>query len=320
MKRKLFLLIPTIAAIAIGVVGFSAFEAHIINVTAHIENALAVDPEPIQFGTVFPQEYLLRDFSINLSESFIGEERVDDVNYVIKQKTKCICSEDGIKNDDCEEGEYAPVGYATHECPVGFEEMQSLCPFLSKTADNTPVANDTSHLSYYNDLTPSEPNSGDEFCPQPTRYDNTLAFGPNGWAGWSCPSGTHAIGGGYSVGASVALSGIYKEGVTIGTYTWPAFAGYTYQTGEEGFILQNDNDNETISYYVDCLANNPDATGMLTKDGGDTSDLWTVDLKVPPVAGTVGQDWPAGCPTVSTNDQDYGCDLWVEVTNISRID
>jgi hypothetical protein len=41
-------------------------------------------------------------------------------------------------------------------------------------------------------------------------------------------------------------------------------------------------------------------------------------LKVPPVKGFVGQDWPAGCPTVPTNDVDLGCDLWIEVTGIGR--
>jgi hypothetical protein len=56
----------------------------------------------------------------------------------------------------------------------------------------------------------------------------------------------------------------------------------------------------------------------LTKDGGDILDLWKVDLKVPPVDGYVGQDWPEGCPTVPENDVDYGCDLWIEVTGISE--
>lgn len=62
------------------------------------------------------------------------------------------------------------------------------------------------------------------------------------------------------------------------------------------------------------------ASGYLTK-GTDPSDTWTVDLKVPPVAGSVGQDWPAGCSTftVPTDGADYGCDLWVEVTKIPAI-
>ncbi len=67
---------------------FAAFEAHVINVTAHIENALNVDTEEIAFGTVFPEEYYDRTFTVSLSSSFLASERVDDVRYTIAQKPK----------------------------------------------------------------------------------------------------------------------------------------------------------------------------------------------------------------------------------------
>jgi hypothetical protein len=72
----------------------------------------------------------------------------------------------------------------------------------------------------------------------------------------------------------------------------------------------------------------PQATGMLDNTPGaglgavpvptDPSDTWTVDLKVPPFKGYVGQDWPAGCPVLDANPAgtDLGCDLWIEVTGI----
>lgn len=88
MRKKLLLLIPTIAAMAIGVVGFSAFEAHVINVTAHIENALAVNTKGIQFGTVFPQEYITKSFNIALSSSFLAQDRAKEVTYKLTQKDK----------------------------------------------------------------------------------------------------------------------------------------------------------------------------------------------------------------------------------------
>ena len=225
MKKGL--LIFGAVAIAIAVVPlFAAFEAHIINVTAHIENALSVDATPIDFGTVFPQEYIDdENITIALSDSFLDADRVDDVEYVIKQKPKCkrteLCPPVGV-DPDC--SLYVPVDRTTHECPAGYAEMLSLCPYLSKTndeSDGTETENDTSHRSYFQ--------------------------------GQSC-------------------------------LTTP----------------------------------DPDATGRLSKIAGDTSDLWTIDLKVPPVEGTVGQDWPAGCPTVAENNQDYGCDLWIEVTEISE--
>ncbi len=61
MKKKVLLTLVAVAAVAIGVVGMSAFEAHVINVTAKIENALSVTPDEIEFGTVFPQEQLDRE-------------------------------------------------------------------------------------------------------------------------------------------------------------------------------------------------------------------------------------------------------------------
>ncbi|MFC1629653.1 VWA domain-containing protein [Patescibacteria group bacterium] len=226
MKKKIALTLVALVVVVGGVAAISAFEAHIINVTAHIENALSVDPQEIAFGTVFPQEYLEKDFTVSLSSSFLSEDRVDDVEYVIKQKPKC--KSDTI-TDPANPDMYAPVDYATHLCPDGYTAMISLCPFLSKTDADPEDNNDTSHPSYYFDPTPDAPNSGDELC-------------------------------------------------------------------------------ETVT---------ADATGYLSKAVDDLVDAWIVDLKVPPVEGYVGQDWPESCPIVETNDQDYGCDLWIEVNGIS---
>ena len=54
MKKKLFLSLAAVLAVAIGVVGLSAFEAHIINVTATIENALNISPDKITFRHGIP--------------------------------------------------------------------------------------------------------------------------------------------------------------------------------------------------------------------------------------------------------------------------
>lgn len=53
---------------------FAAFEAHVINVTATIENALKVNTSAIDFGTVFPQEKLDKDFTVSLSDSFVSSQ------------------------------------------------------------------------------------------------------------------------------------------------------------------------------------------------------------------------------------------------------
>ena len=58
MKKKILLGLVAVLIVISGVAGMSAFEAHVINVTAKIENALKVDTTPIDYGTVFPQEAL----------------------------------------------------------------------------------------------------------------------------------------------------------------------------------------------------------------------------------------------------------------------
>jgi len=219
MKKILLTLVAVVAVMA-GVVGMSAFEAHIINVTAHIENALNVHPDALAFGTVFPQEYVVRQATVSASDSFIAEQNATSIDYVIKQKPKCKAI------DPRNPVQYVPVDRNTDLCPAGYAAMLSLCPYLSKTDADPQDDNDTSHPSYFVQAAGNVP--------------------------------------------------------------------------------------------AHCLAGvRPDATGRI--DRNDLSDVWDIDLKVPPVAGTVAQDWPAGCPTVPENEKDYGCDLWIEVTGVGRV-
>jgi len=68
---KKILLSATAVATALAMVPmFAAFEAHVVNVTAKIENALSVPMKEIKFGTVFPQEMLDQNFGVSLSNSF----------------------------------------------------------------------------------------------------------------------------------------------------------------------------------------------------------------------------------------------------------
>ncbi len=87
MKRTRKILIALLA-IALLVPLFAAFEAHVINVKAHIENALEVSPKEVDFGVVFPQEELTADFRVGLSESFMAQDRVNDVFYRLVQRRK----------------------------------------------------------------------------------------------------------------------------------------------------------------------------------------------------------------------------------------
>ncbi len=233
-KKKILLSLGAIVAVVAGVVGMAAFEAHVINVTAHIENALNVHPTAIAFGTVFPEEYTTSQFTVETSTSFDAATRVDDVEYVIKQKPKCICDSAEYTNEQlCPELESMLLLIMPLICVLRFITQWRIFVNSYQRRMRIPAdGNDHSHPSYYSNGPDGIPLTADDFCP----------------------------------------------------------------------ILQVTN-----------------ANGVLSKLAQDTTDLWTVDLKVPPIERYVGQDWPASCArfVVPSNDVDYGCDLWIEVTEIS---
>jgi hypothetical protein len=82
------------------------------------------------------------------------------------------------------------------------------------------------------------------------RYESPpMVFGPNGWGGWSCPAGTTVIAGGYEPSsATVAFSGPAKPGEAM----YPTYPHHTFAAGETGWVVQNDNDQETITVFVIC--------------------------------------------------------------------
>lgn len=127
MRKSLIFGLISLATGLLSLTLFAAFEAHVINVTARIENALTVDTSPIEYGTVFPQEQLDRLISVALSQSFQDEQRVDDVNYVIRQKPKCWSES---------EQKYGRVTEADGRfiCADGgdYQALPLLCPYLSK--------------------------------------------------------------------------------------------------------------------------------------------------------------------------------------------
>ena len=93
-------------------------------------------------------------------------------------------------------------------------------------------------------------------CPQVERIAKTFQFGDGGWAGWSCPAGKTAIGGGIdSHTAPVGGNGLAIPGATIDTYTYPVFPHYTYPAGETGYVVHDlqDGQGNNITFHVDCL-------------------------------------------------------------------
>jgi hypothetical protein len=83
--KKIVLPILALVLIASGVTAVSAYEAHLINVESHVENALSVTPTHIDFGNVFPEEWLSENLTVQTSQSFRDEnqDRVTSVNYSV---------------------------------------------------------------------------------------------------------------------------------------------------------------------------------------------------------------------------------------------
>lgn len=172
MKKKLILGLAAIAAILVTLPMFAAFEAHVINVTAQIENALYVHPQSRTFGTVFPQEYLAQGVFVNFSESFSEDTqtRVGTVEYVIKQKPKPLPAYAASVGVDvarawCHDN-YPVTPYASAD-PAWTAYLAncypSLCPYLSKhpEVDENPLlpGNQTNDgpavLSFHDPFDPS---------------------------------------------------------------------------------------------------------------------------------------------------------------------
>lgn len=125
-----------VAAVLVAMPMFAAFEAHVVNVTATIENALNVPIKELNFGTVFPQEALDQTFNVSLSNSFLATERVDDIDYFIRQKPKCW-------NGDMQNPLFGQVKETTQNpdefvcADAGYTMLPLLCPYLSKTEQST---------------------------------------------------------------------------------------------------------------------------------------------------------------------------------------
>ena len=161
MKQKVLLGVIALVAVAGGVAGLSAFEAHVINVTAKIENALRVKTTEIDFGTVFPQEHLGKPLEVSLSDSFVAEDRVDDVEYRIRQKPKCAVTTVGgteladlptatghVNVDPATGAVTIDCGPAPENMPTDatWGALPSLCEYISKEGED---ANDETLASFH---------------------------------------------------------------------------------------------------------------------------------------------------------------------------
>lgn len=239
-NKKVLLTLLAGFAVVVSLPLMAAYEAHVINVTAHIENALRVHPVgPFDYGTVFPQEYFFgAGFGVGTSDSFSAPEqtRVQNIDYIIKQK---------------------PKPKPEFETSVGVYEARSWCH------ENMPSS------------MPEDPND--------PYYQNCYPY--------LCP-----------------------------------YISKIPQNEEPGDVgVPSFHDPEKIW-----------ATGTLHKQiiptdpiPMDIDDFWILDLAVPCFDGMCAQDWPDFVkehnpnanpddytPPESLESSTFGCDLWIEITDV----
>jgi hypothetical protein len=147
MAKKILLTLGSIVLIVAGVAAVSAFESHVINVTAQIENALRVHSTRYDFGTVFPQEEFTGaktyTFEVGTSDSFCAPDqtRVLNIDYKIVRKPKPLNPTDSEYCYEHRNDNPKPTDYYTRCYPT-------MCAALS--AHPTPPGNDTGFDSYTN--------------------------------------------------------------------------------------------------------------------------------------------------------------------------
>jgi hypothetical protein len=83
--RKAIFIVAALVLVLSGVAAVSAYEAHVINVRAHVENAMSVNRYNVDFGTVFPEEWVIEEFIVSTSNSFCADDqlRVTYIEYEI---------------------------------------------------------------------------------------------------------------------------------------------------------------------------------------------------------------------------------------------
>ncbi len=110
-------------AIAAGVIALAAFTAQVVNITAHVEKDIAVEPVICQapenlsvpcfvdprggdYGVVLPQEFYAKIIEVTLSSSFFEQDRFFDLGYDVLWECKQFSDErnvidnlNGIDND-----------------------------------------------------------------------------------------------------------------------------------------------------------------------------------------------------------------------------
>ena len=80
--KKVILILAALMLVVSGIAAVSAYEAHTINVRSHVENAMHVSAPVLglDFGTVFPEEWVTKEFKVGVSTSFCERDQIRVLN------------------------------------------------------------------------------------------------------------------------------------------------------------------------------------------------------------------------------------------------
>jgi hypothetical protein len=107
--KKAVLIVSALMLVLSGVAAVSAYEAHVVNVKAHVENALIVSQD-VDYGITFPEMILQEEVYIGLSDSFlsVNQTRLSDLEYALYWTPKLISEHPGALDPDCD-GYFEPI-------------------------------------------------------------------------------------------------------------------------------------------------------------------------------------------------------------------
>lgn len=321
-----FLTVLAVILVVVGATAFSAFEAHVVNVKAVVENALTVQTDSVEYGEV---NYPLLAFgsdsqntfrAISLSDSFQSNGRVDDVEYAIKLKPKV--------KEPCLEAPSTPVVTRFVKTAKAVVVPVPCDPFTQPTPGD-PWAEVT-----VGDFTGYAWQYCEQYLPEDASTTDAVPYTVD----LSDPYWQHCY---LPLAGSLALLKNVSESTTS-TASMPSMLPSDYLTVDTEVRAFHDPYlwSTTSSGTVSSLATSSIARGRLTKAGGDTVDQWGLFLLTPCFQGfcKTGADNPANAvdwsslayapiydyyvPPFSrldpqTEHKVYGTDLWIEVTGIS---
>lgn len=122
MKKLVFSGIIALILIVSGIAAVGAFEGHLVDIKAHVENAIGVETYELDYGVTFPQEHLEKALHFGLSESFMESTRISSLSYGLFWELKPIAGHDPVPEP----------AYMT-------DYFQPLNPFLTVDADQATI-------------------------------------------------------------------------------------------------------------------------------------------------------------------------------------